>query len=500
MNKLAEKLIKNGYDVKYDYKNGVIEITGKEIIVYMNNNMFCVRMHIDGQNFEHHIKKRYDMYDFLVDILSGKITFTRTDEKVMRVDGWQQCKREIKFKKIFRLISRILNVVIGAGIAVYSLIFLIYGLLYFIDYTSFNWLTDSTPVPTLVGSIIIGASMVHHGFTKNPISFGGTILYGVGVVLTSFGMSMLFWLCSEYNITPKVDFWSCLGVFIVFMALGIFMLVAGLRSDRQEQLNVKPVPRIFFRIPELPPEKDLERLIDAVNKKSEKEGFLINLDTEKNSSIFESKFGGLPYWDLSCPYPVDSQGNKMQLLAQFNLNEVPENDILAKEGMLQFFISVNEETKVVYHKSIDKSLNKNDLAMLEIPCDDVFSGECGISFKKDMFPLSSYDISAYELLHETAKELDIVLDSTIQPYEILDDSEYDDFFGSCLLGNAYYINYYDIRPENSRYNTLLFQMDSIENNKICIMWNDCGVCQFFINDKDLANLNFDDVFFGYDCY
>lgn len=499
MNKLAEKLRKNGYDMKYDYKNGIIEIPDRNIIVYEKGKMYCVRMHIDGQNFEQNIKNCYDVYDFLVDVLSGKITFTRVDETGMRMNNWEPYKREIKFKKRCRLINRILNVIVGAGLAIFWLIFLIMGLLYYIDYTSLNWLEDSTPVPTAVAGVIIGISMIHHGLTKNPISFGGTVLYGVGVNLTSFGMSLLMWLISDYNITPKVDFFGTVGVFIMFMALGIFMLIAGLRSERREELNIKPTPRIRFRIPELPPEDDLQRLIDTVIKKSEKEGILINLNTEKNPSLFESKFGGLPYWDLSLSYPVDSEGNKMQLLAQFNLSEIPENEKLPTEGMLQFFISVNEDTKVIYHKSINKSFKEDDIALLEIPCDEVFSGECGISFQKDMFPMSSYDVSAYDLLHETAKELDIPLDKTIQLCEIYDDSDFDDFFGSCLLGNAYYINY-DIRPENSKYNTLLFQMDSIENEKIYLRWNDCGVCQFFINDKDLLELNFDDVFFGYDCY
>lgn len=495
MNKIAEKLRKNGYDVKYDSKNGVIEIPDRKIIVY---EKYCVRLYIDGQNFEQNIANRHDVYDFLVDVLSEKITFTRTDDTVMRIDNWNPYKREIKLKKIFRLISRILNVAIGAGLALWWLSFLIMGLLYFIDYTSLNWLSDSTPVPTAVAGVITGISMIHHGLTKKPISFGGTVLYGLGVILISFGMSLLFWLCSEYNITPKVEFFGTAGVFIMFMALGVFMLISGLRSDRQDEQYINTVPRILFRIPELPPEEDLQRLIDKIKEKTLKEAILINLNSEKSTSLLDSKFGGLPYWDLSLPYPVDSEGNKMQLLAQFNLSEIPENEKLPKEGMLQFFISVNEETKVVYHKSINKLFKEDDIALLEIPCNEVFSGECGISFQKDMFPMSSYDNSAYNLLHETAKELDIPLDKTIQFYEIYDDSDFDDFFGSCLLGNAYFINY-DTRPKNSSYNTLLFQMDSIDDENIYIMWNDCGICQFFINDKDLSDMNFDDVFFSYDC-
>ncbi len=498
MNKLAEKLRKNGYDVKYDDKNSVIEIPDRKIIVYEKEKFYCVRMHIDGQNFEQNIVNCHDVHDFLVDVLSGKITFTRTGDTVMRIDNWNPYKREIKLKKIFRLLIRILNVLIGAGLALWWLSFLIMGFLYFIDYTSLNWLADSTPVPTAVAGVIIGISMIHHGLTKKPISFGGTILYGVRVFLTSFGMSLLFWLCSEYNITPKVDFFRTLGVFIMFMALGVFMLVAGLHSDGQDEQYINPAPRILFRIPELPPENDVERLVNVIKKKTEKEGFLINLNPEATPSLLDSKFGGLPYWNLSLPYPVDSEGNKMQLLAQFNLSQIPENDKLPKEGMLQFFISVNENIKVIYHETIDSSVKKEDIKSLDIPDSETVSGECGLSFIRAVLPINPYDEYADILLHETAMELDIPLDKTIRLYELYDDIDVWNSFG-CLLGNAYFINY-DIRSKNSRYNTLLFQMNFIDDENIYVMWSDCGVCQFFVNDKDLADLNFDDVFFDYDCY
>ena len=35
-------------------------------------------------------------------------------------------------------------------------------------------------------------------------------------------------------------------------------------------------------------------------------------------SLTDSKFGGLPYWDLQKEFPTDSKGRKMMLLAQIN--------------------------------------------------------------------------------------------------------------------------------------------------------------------------------------
>jgi uncharacterized protein YwqG len=46
---------------------------------------------------------------------------------------------------------------------------------------------------------------------------------------------------------------------------------------------------------------------------------------------------------------------------------------------------------------------------------------------------------------------------------------------------------------------LLFQMDSDSNESIEIMWGDMGVANFFILSEDLKNLNFDNVWYNWDC-
>ena len=56
---------------------------------------------------------------------------------------------------------------------------------------------------------------------------------------------------------------------------------------------------------------------------------------------------------------------------------------------------------------------------------------------------------------------------------------------SQLLGHPYFTQE-DVREEGSRYDTLLFQLDSetVDKEKIT-MWGDCGVGNFFINAEDL---------------
>ena len=53
-----------------------------------------------------------------------------------------------------------------------------------------------------------------------------------------------------------------------------------------------------------------------------------------------------------------------------------------------------------------------------------------------------------------------------------------------------------------KYDVLLFQLDSEYNKRISdydILIGDCGVINFFINGRDLENLNFDDVLYNWDC-
>ena len=86
-----------------------------------------------------------------------------------------------------------------------------------------------------------------------------------------------------------------------------------------------------------------EKAVKIVEKIKEMTGTpAIFIDRKPNTaepSLTDSKFGGLPYWDLEKEYPTDSKGRKMMLLAQINFSDLSTFDtVLPKEGMLQFFI------------------------------------------------------------------------------------------------------------------------------------------------------------------
>jgi uncharacterized protein YwqG len=58
---------------------------------------------------------------------------------------------------------------------------------------------------------------------------------------------------------------------------------------------------------------------------------------------------------------------------------------------------------------------------------------------------------------------------------------------------------HEIINGNEKY-TLLFQMDSDANEMVYISWGDLGVCNFFIEESKLKNLDFSDVIYYWDCH
>ncbi|OFD42250.1 hypothetical protein BWGOE2_25200 [Bacillus mycoides] len=65
--------------------------------------------------------------------------------------------------------------------------------------------------------------------------------------------------------------------------------------------------------------------------------------TQAETTLFESKFGGYPYLPINQEHPKDLNGQPMMLLAQLNFEEMPHIEYMPQNGMLQFFVSANDE-------------------------------------------------------------------------------------------------------------------------------------------------------------
>ncbi|MDE7364329.1 MAG: DUF1963 domain-containing protein [Ruminococcus sp.] len=495
MEKLAEKLSKTGYNADYDSERNIMTIPEKNITVYPEKACYTVRLRFEEQDFEYSVADYEVLFDSLKDILSGIISFSRCDDCNIRMNNWIIRRKSKKLS----LLHKIFDFILAVGLLIFS-VPLIITPPFFVDFSTIECLIECTPIAVGLGGLVLAVSLIHHALTKNPLHIGGVVMYGLGVNLLWFAVCMLMVTYGEIHESTNADTIGLTVLFTLILAISILFIVLGLRFDKSTQ---KSYPVFLRRLPVLPLQEDIRRIVNAVTEKMQKETILIKPNVEKNPTIFDSKFGGVPYWDLSKPYPVDSCGNKMQMLAQFNLAELPENEKLPKTGILQFFIDDVDECAVVWHKEVDRLIKESDIQALEITDNDyLFEGECGMDFEKTVFPIVCHNQESSRIMRDIAKKLGITLDETLEFYEIIDDYEnfsYVDLDASYMLGNPYFINYDDIRPDNSEYDTLLLQIDSIQNEKFSI-YDDCGINYFFINGQKLSENNFDDIFFGYDSY
>ena len=337
---------------------------------------------------------------------------------------------------------------------------------------------------------------------------------------------------------------------LVFGIAFIILFIVGIFNNRKlekKELEQKNKLNSFDR-------KKLEKVVNAVKKHTTTDSYSIELLKEK-SSIFDSKFGGVPYWDLSKDYPVDKNGDKLILLAQINFGEENfKSDKLPNTGMLQFFVenrfncSYKEVNKVIYHENMDRNITENDIKRLNVPTtldpeiDITIKGEYKLLFKKVKEAISYNDYRFDEVLEKVYNKLYETNDFDQVREEWDDDDVITDMFsdgkGHKLLGFPHFCqedprstviynasksdvklatsvndnkmmswfpsasDMNKIKEEDEKqkefpnYNKLLLQIDSCDE----FMWGDGGQVNIFINSEDLKNLKFDKVLWNFDCY
>ena len=216
--------------------------------------------------------------------------------------------------------------------------------------------------------------------------------------------------------------------------------------------------------------EDINIIIEEIKKNNSRECISIVIEENNSLNLTDSKFGGLPYVSTDEDIPKDSNGNQLALLAQINCSDLPENTLYPKEGLLQFWISRNDDF--------------------------------GLDNKKD-----------YCVKYIKNIENNITIENILNKYNLLNEEnseEYSPFnkkntsFALKFEKGISTITQWDPRnpEEKDAYGITLLQVESHwdnDSNSSGIMWGDSGVANFFINKEKLEHLNFEDVLFNWDC-
>ncbi|WP_349409922.1 YwqG family protein [Pseudalkalibacillus sp. SCS-8] len=235
----------------------------------------------------------------------------------------------------------------------------------------------------------------------------------------------------------------------------------------------------------------------------------------EKANIHQSKFGGHPYLPKEVEHPKDRNGKPMLLLAQINFKELPKLDDMPEKGLLQFFITAEDDLmgldfdnmtkqsnfKILYHPTIssDPSGLISDFSYLEQLNTEFFpiERESSLSFQIAYDPVSIEDFRASTLL---GKSIDFSFDASEE------DEELWEAYAGAFRGEGHKIGGYpfftqtDPRDDEKykEHEILLLQIDTDDENGI--MWGDAGVANFFIKKEDLLNLHFENVLYNWDCH
>lgn len=253
--------------------------------------------------------------------------------------------------------------------------------------------------------------------------------------------------------------------------------------------------------------------------------------TDTKPQLWDSKIGGTPYLPINYPYPKNSQGIKMQLLAQFNFAQMPKLASLPETGMLQFFV-VPDETSgrnykyngnakdgfcVIYHDTVleDDTQLQHPEPLLINHIYFCLKGEYGLKFKLNHQPITSSDLHFYQqIFNVNNAQVNEFIDQIEEEYDIdfyeqiID--EYDQFVLAILNDDGHQLLGYpcftdgDFREyskiENIEQYQLLLQLDSDQSLlDYRVIWGDCGVAQFFIHPDDLKNRDFSNIMYDWYC-
>ncbi len=491
MLKIYSKLQQVYAEVYYDPVACTIQLPCYRMTAYIaENGLPEIEMEYNCRQYRKSFENHDSLYFFLSGVMSKHITFRQIDECTIIADGLTSVT-----PKNIRIFRAVLNTVIGFPLAVFGVLLAVEGVFFNVDYSSPSLLFELCPLPLALAMTVVGASMLHHGFTKKPIATHGALIYGLGTAITGFALAMIMVTYGDKSEDIGIaDMIGMTFLFALVLGIGIAMIVGGLLMKRDSSSNA--MYRILRRIPHRLTSEEVKALVEKIKEKTITEAIDITIAPFGNMGVTDSKLGGLHYWDASMPYPEN-----MCFIAQFNLSQLPKTKKLPHEGMLQFFSDCEENCKVVYHKKIDPNFTEETARSLGIQAyanSDImpFEGECGFEFKLTEMLMDTSNVFSEKIIQDAARELGFKIEKDVTLDELSLDS---DTTGHHLLGYPCF-SQDDPREPNGKYNTLLFQLDSEMSELFSIMWGDCGVADFFINDKELENLSFDDVFFTWDCF
>ena len=276
----------------------------------------------------------------------------------------------------------------------------------------------------------------------------------------------------------------------------------------------------------IPTQAQIEEFVLNLKGVTQREVIRIKLSLADELAVTDSKVGGVPYIPKEGALPRSADGKPLFMLAQINCEQLPENNLYPKKGLLQFWIADTEDPlygldyddpcsndfkRVLYFSTIGEALPIDDF-ISDYTFDDNYlpfnsKKQFALHFKKDTESISLEERAATQLFFEKWNEAFSTQITTIDEFfEEVPNDICEEINASLLkeptghkIGGYPYFTQVDPREENDPHTLLLLQIDidNVEGEEI--YWgNGGGVANFFVSPEDMANCKFDDVLFHWE--
>jgi Uncharacterized protein conserved in bacteria len=270
-------------------------------------------------------------------------------------------------------------------------------------------------------------------------------------------------------------------------------------------------------------------IVEQIKEKTKRPAYALALRKGIVPDLFDSKFGGLPYWNPKMAYPLDRTGQKMTMIAQINFDRATVDERLPQQGILQFFIALDDEEdlygydgevpdrqemfRVVYHEAVDYGITKEQVLKLEIPiCTDPELRQCSPVWNEIGFDFVPQEVYLYpddKHIVDPLREAEIALiGKDVRERYFFNREEVDYFyrklsyFGSHMLGYPLRLLFTPQKIVNKieKYDTVLLQIhQEIKEQADRVLWSHSGAIQFFMNSEALARRDFSKVLYYWGC-
>jgi len=485
---------------EYDSENGILTVRFNDDTLFVSEQDGKAHFEVKQDDMTASLDMEYDnAYSVLRNILNGDASINVRFPKKPKVS--EQTRSAVR-----KAVGIIAGILIALGCGFCTLALAAYA---FTDSVCSDEFLFDIGLTVFFAILTAAGVCLAHFSRKGKVTLSKALGMGGGLIVALVPAFLIYGFWTTYNQEPRVPIggaWAITAVMLPFVAGGIALMISAAKKPPEEKFYWQPWMAV------VPSAEIIEKVRAAVAERTAREAIGFTLDYETKPTIFNSKVGGVPYWDMSLPYP-DDDGRKLMLLAQFNLAELPENAIFPRGGMLQFFANeeceyeCNEVATVVYHKNIDTSVTEDAVMALGIATsltdDETNSfpiiGQMGMKFELKTVSMTCADARFSGIVRDISAELGV--ETYDCDYLFSPDTDDCDHW---LTGYPYFAQF-DPRGEEllKEYDTMLLQLNSDEkyySDGRGIMWGDCGVAHFFVNSEALKNMEFDDIYFVWDCY